>query len=74
MGRRSEAIISFQTKFVSDLITRPANTTTYGVGDAVSEVTTNDFFTFGQAAHEDVGRMGFWSGTMENSSWTRNTS
>lgn len=33
-------------RFVTDSITRPATTTQYAIGDALSEVTTNDFFTF----------------------------
>lgn len=40
------AQISFVTKTISDSITRPSNTTQYADGDAISEVTTNDFFTF----------------------------
>lgn len=34
---------------VSASITRPANTTVYTTGDAVSEVTTNNYFTFTRA-------------------------
>lgn len=38
----------FLTKIVTDSITRPANTTAYAAGDAISEDTTNDFFTFSE--------------------------
>ena len=31
---------------LEDTIARPADTTTYAAGDVISEVTTNDFFTF----------------------------
>ena len=33
-------------RWITDSITRPSNTTAYTIGDAISEVTTNDFFTF----------------------------
>jgi hypothetical protein len=36
----------FTTKVITDAITRPANATQYTAGDAISEVTTNDFFAF----------------------------
>jgi len=39
-ARKVESVIQ-----ISDAITRPANTTQYAAGDALSEVTTNDFFT-----------------------------
>ena len=38
--------VGFRPVFVSDSITRPSNTTAYAAGDAISEVTSNDFFTF----------------------------
>lgn len=41
-----DAIIRFKTYTISDTIVRPANTTAYASGDAVSDVTTNDPHTF----------------------------
>lgn len=36
----------FITHVISDSITRPSNATQYAVGDAISEVTSNDMFAF----------------------------
>jgi hypothetical protein len=50
------SIIRLDTDIVTDLITRPSNTTQYADGDAISEVTTNDHFTFDRAGKAG-GRM-----------------
>lgn len=42
----TESVVVWNSKVVTDSITRPANTTAYSAGDAISEVTTNDHFTF----------------------------
>lgn len=41
--------------FLEDTITRPANTTAYADGDAISDVTTNDFFTLQSAEGREIG-------------------
>ena len=46
------------TIIVTDSITRPANTTAYAAGDVISEVTTNDHYTFTPAA-PDAGLVGY---------------
>lgn len=43
-----------KTLTLTDTIARPANTTDYAAGDVVSEVTTNDFFTFTRSASSDL--------------------
>lgn len=40
------SIIQLRTKVIRDSIIRPANTTAYAAGDVISEVTTNDHYTF----------------------------
>lgn len=44
-------LTKFQSIVLSDTITRPNNTTAYAAGDVISEVTTNDHFTFTQSAY-----------------------
>ena len=46
MASRDKQYQANDLKRVEDSITRPSNTTAYAAGDAVSEVTTNDHFTF----------------------------
>lgn len=58
--QKVHAIESHDRKRVSDSITRPANTTQYAAADVISEVTTNDYFTFA-----DVARPGILSGTIK---------
>lgn len=48
--------VGHRTKRVSDTITRPSNTTAYAAGDAISEVTTNDGFTFSEVAEPGGNR------------------
>lgn len=48
--------VGFETTFVSDSITRPANTTAYAAGDVISEVTNNDHFTFLKAVNTVPGK------------------
>ena len=46
MTQNVGAIVQFNTFSTRDSITRPANGTAYAAGDVVSEVTTNDHFSF----------------------------
>jgi hypothetical protein len=55
MGNKITAVKSLQRKRARDQITRPANTTAYTAGDAISEVTTNDFFTFTNVVNSKSG-------------------
>jgi len=45
MGRQI-SIKSLDLRQLKGSVTRPSNTTTYGAGDVISAVTTNDHFTF----------------------------
>lgn len=60
MGANINAIKRLDLIRVVDSITRPANVTAYAAGDAVSEVTSNDYFTFegifaqGGKAHGEI--------------------
>jgi hypothetical protein len=47
MGGKTVSITSFNTVQIRDQITRPADATAYAAGDVISEVTSNDHFTFG---------------------------
>lgn len=42
----TKVIMSNDTKVLTDSIIRPDNATAYAAGDVISEVTTNDHFTF----------------------------
>jgi len=71
MSTNIGAIGSFRTRTFSDSITRPSNTTAYTAGDVISEVTTNDHFTFGAASDDGskrVTRVGVNSGVIN---WAR---
>lgn len=47
MSGPTTVINSFRTKTLRSAITRPANTTAYAAGDAISAATTNAMFVFG---------------------------
>ena len=59
------ALKLFETRTISDSLTRPANTTQYTAGDVISAVTTNDHFTFDEVVRE---RSGVILGAILNSS------
>lgn len=46
MSSKIKAVQTYDTVKSSDSITRPSNTTAYTAGDVISDVTTNDHFTF----------------------------
>ena len=55
MGSKNDAAVTLDTDLVSDTITRPSNTTAYAAGDVISEVTTNDYFTFSDMVKKGRG-------------------
>ena len=57
--------IGYKTGVASDTITRPGDTTAYTAGDVISEVTTNDFYTFSLAGITDTLSI-LGSGTIES--------
>lgn len=58
MGDTINATAGYRTTTYRDAITRPNDTTTYTAGDVISEVTTNDHFTFGAASDDGSKRVG----------------
>lgn len=51
MGNRNNAVVQYDTRVISASLTRPANTTQYAAGEVISEVTTNNHFTFADMAN-----------------------
>lgn len=46
MASKVQSVVRLELISLTDSITRPADTTAYTAGDAISEVTTNDMFVF----------------------------
>lgn len=58
MSTKVTAIAQFRTKVLTKSITRPANTTVYSAGDAVSEDTTDNYIEFDNIVYNGGPRTG----------------
>lgn len=56
MSTQENAINRYDVRILTDSITRPSNTTQYTAGDVIAEVTSNDYFTFGNIDTNPAGR------------------
>jgi len=60
MSTKTISQVRFLTVRCSDSIARPSNTTAYAAGDVISEITTNDHFTF-----TGIANVGVYTGTLD---------
>ena len=51
MGARDNIVCRFDTRIITQSLARPANTTQYAAGEVISEVTSNNHFTFPDMAN-----------------------
>lgn len=51
----TKAKVSYHTRLLSDSIIRPSNTTAYAAGDVISEVTSEDHYTFSSEVDPLIG-------------------
>ena len=51
MSGRNNVVCRFDTRIITQSLIRPSNTTQYAAGEVISEVTTNNHFTFADLAN-----------------------